>query len=156
MMGSLVAGALAGLVATAPMSLAMEALHDRLPFHHRHPLPPRRIVDRALGRIGLRADDEERGTLTVVGHFGYGAATGAVYGALSGALRPPPMPAGIAFGMVVWAVSYLAMLPLVGLFRRPEHEAGERKALMIAAHAVWGAVLGLLADRLGNSADRRA
>ena len=43
-----------------------------------------------------------------------------------------------------------AMLPLVGLFRRPEREAGERKALMIAAHVVWGAALGLLADRLAS------
>ena len=152
MMGSLVAGAVAGLVATAPMSLAMEALHKQLAFRHRHPLPPRHIVDRGLRMMGLQADEQERGALTVAGHFGYGAATGAIYGALARPLRPPPVPAGIAFGMLVWAVSYLAMLPLVGLFRRPQREAGERKALMIAAHVVWGAFLGLLTDRLSSDA----
>jgi uncharacterized membrane protein YagU involved in acid resistance len=149
MLGSLAAGAVAGLVATAPMSVAMEALHKQLALRHRHPLPPRHIVDRALGKVGLggHAGEQERRALTIAGHFGYGAATGAIYGALARPLRPPPVAAGVAFGMLVWAVSYLAMLPLAGLFRRPEREAGERKALMIGAHVVWGAALGLLADR---------
>ena len=154
MIGSLAAGAVAGFVATAPMSLAMELLHKQLAHRHRDPLPPRHIVDRGLRMVGVRAGEDERSALTIAGHFGYGAATGALYGALAGPLRPPPLPAGIAFGVLVWSASYLALLPLVGLFRRPSREANERKALMIAAHVVWGATLGLLADRLGNSADR--
>jgi hypothetical protein len=152
MLGSLAAGALAGLVATAPMSLAMEALHKRLAFRHRHPLPPRHIVERALGKLGIghRAAEEERRALTIAAHFGYGAAAGALYGALAGPMRPPPLPAGVGFGLFVWAISYLALMPMAGLFRRPGREAGERKGLMIAAHVVWGAALGLLADRLSS------
>jgi hypothetical protein len=152
MLESLAAGALAGLLATAPMSLAMEVLHKQLSLRHRHPLPPRHIVERVLGRLGLghRADEEQRRALTIAAHFGYGAAAGALYGALAGPTRPPPVPAGIGFGLFVWATSYLALLPTAGLFRRPAREAGERKALMIAAHVVWGVALGLLADRLAS------
>ena len=43
---SLVTGAVAGLGATIPMTLAMEVMHRSLPQHERYPLPPREITRR--------------------------------------------------------------------------------------------------------------
>ena len=76
----LLLGALAGLVGTAAMTAAMRALHRRLPAEQRYPLPPREIVQKVLPEPAERriAEDHRR-SLTMVAHFGYGAATGALY-----------------------------------------------------------------------------
>jgi hypothetical protein len=55
----------------------------------------------------------------------------------------------------VWAGSYLGLLPMTGLLHSATRERAERNALMIAAHVVWGGVLGALAehanrDRVGT------
>lgn len=41
----LIAGSVAGCVATLPMTLAMEAMHRQLPPEEQYPLPPREITD---------------------------------------------------------------------------------------------------------------
>ena len=45
-MNRIVAGTLAGLTATAPMTAAMIAMHKALPAHERYPLPPRKVTMR--------------------------------------------------------------------------------------------------------------
>jgi hypothetical protein len=47
-------GALAGLVATAPMTAVMLLLHRLLPAWEQYPLEPRRITTRRFGRTGRR------------------------------------------------------------------------------------------------------
>ena len=46
-------GALAGLVATAPMTAVMLLLHRLLPEHEQYPLEPLRITRRVAERVGL-------------------------------------------------------------------------------------------------------
>jgi uncharacterized membrane protein YagU involved in acid resistance len=142
----LLAGALAGLAATVPMTLAMEAMHRRLPQRHRYPLPPRKITMRAAGVVGLRhkLDESERLGLTLAAHFGYGTATGALYGPLSNRVKGPAAVKGMGYGLLVWAGSYLGLLPALGLLSPATDHPARRNALMIAAHLVWGATLGLL------------
>jgi uncharacterized membrane protein YagU involved in acid resistance len=144
------AGAVGGFVATAPMSVAMELMHRRLPWHERYPLPPSQIVSKVAHEVGLRKhiDKDEHIALTLLAHFGYGAGTGAVYAPL---LSRAPLPAaikGILFGMCVWAASYLGLLPGLGILRPATEHPARRNALMIAAHVVWGAVLGAVTERL--------
>ncbi len=117
----LVRGGIAGAVATAPMTLVMEAGHRMLPRGEQYPLPPREITEQvARGtRLGMPAAEERRVWLTLVAHFGYGAAAGAVYGAVA-ANTSKQGPAdgarrGIAYGIAVWTVSYLGILPALGL-----------------------------------------
>jgi putative membrane protein len=55
---------------------------------------------------------------------------------------------GIGFGLLVWAGSYLGLLPALGLLSPATQHAPQRNLLMIAAHLVWGAVLGAVTDRL--------
>ena len=91
-------------------------------------------------------DPQDRLALTVASHFGFGAAAGAVYSLLADALPLSGAPAGVLHGLAVWGVSYLGLLPATGLYRPPEREPVGRHAMMIAAHIVWGAALGMLYD----------
>jgi hypothetical protein len=140
------AGSVAGLVATFPMTALMIAWQRRMPWRSQQPLPPAQITGQVLRMIRLHDDleSESQQAATIVNHFAYGAAMGGVYGAL-------PMPrsaaaaaaSGVAFGLAVWSGSYLGWLPAAGLHDGAAEESRERNAMMIAAHVVWGGTLGL-------------
>ena len=150
----LLAGALAGFTATVPMTAVMLSLHRALPARERYPLPPRRITMRVArkARVAHQLDEGERTAATYAAHFGYGTATGALYAALV-APRVPGHPAvkGTGFGLLVWALSYLGLMPVTGLHPPATREPAGRNGLMILAHVVWGSVLGALTEAI----DRR-
>src|SRR5215216_78893 len=112
-------GALAGLVATIPMTIAMEFMHRSLPPHERYPLPPREITEELTAKAGVREqlDEEEQVGLSLLSHFSYGASAGMVYAALAQKYTPSPLPGGITFGLGVWTISYLGLLPAMGILR---------------------------------------
>jgi uncharacterized membrane protein YagU involved in acid resistance len=153
----LLGGALAGLVATLPMTLAMAALHSRLPPRERHPLPPRHITEKLAEESGLapKLSEPEMRTLTFAAHFAYGAAAGAAYGLLASLLRGPSVLGGVIFGLGVWAGSYAGWLPAANVLPSAGRESARRNPLMIAAHVVWGAATGALA-RLASGPRARA
>jgi len=143
-------GAAAGLAATVPMTAAMLAMHRGLPAHERFPLPPRRITTRAAGKASLlrRMDERHRTAVTLAAHFGYGTAVGTALGAL--APRGPAKAAatGAGFGLLVWAVSYLGLMPALDLHPPAHRDTLRRNLLMVAAHLVWGATAGVVSDAL--------
>jgi uncharacterized membrane protein YagU involved in acid resistance len=152
-------GATAGLLATIPMTLAMELMRRRLPIHERGRLPPRTIAMRLTRRAGKHAqmDERQRNAVTLVTHFGFGAAAGTLYAPLARRLGSSPLLLrGIGFGLAVWLVSYMGWLPVVGLFGPATRDAKRRTALMVAAHVVWGATLALLFDQWSAGPGRRA
>jgi putative membrane protein len=154
---SLIAGGIAGLVATAPMSAVMLGLRRLLPRREQYALPPRQITVAATRKAGVdeHLDEPVRSLVTVVAHFGYGAAAGTMYAPLSRWVPLPPVAAGTAYGLVVWATSYLGLLPGLGLISPATDHPTRRNALMIVAHMVWGAALALLLERLDAQAWRR-
>lgn len=154
---TLAAGAVAGFAATAPMTLAMTALHAALPAADQAPLPPRPLTRRVLRRSGLPwpAGEAAKRGLSLGAHFGYGAATGAAYPLWRRAVGPGPG-SGAAFGLAVWAGSYLGWIPALDLLPPATRHPGRRVALMLAAHVVWGAATALVADRLAPEPRRRA
>ncbi len=156
MVAHMLRGAIAGLVATAPMTVAMEVLFRRLPRGERYPLPPSEIVAVLEHAAGARrmAGAEEHLALTLIGHFGYGAAAGGGYGLLADRLPLPPALRGIAYGIATWMFSYLGWLPAFGILRPATEHPGRRNALMIVAHIVYGATLGLLFERLEERRSR--
>ena len=110
------------------MTAAMAALFPALPPEDQHPLPPRHITERAAEAVGVDNDlsEPEKQGLTAVAHFGYGTATGAVYGLI----RPPQLPlpgvaAGVAYGLAVWAGSYMGLLPALRLYPHAEDESAD-------------------------------
>jgi uncharacterized membrane protein YagU involved in acid resistance len=142
-MGHFVAGWIAGLIATVPMTLFMKAAHRRLPLRQRYVLPPREITDRLLRKAGVRQELGEtkmRG-VTTLAHFGFGANAGGLYGLVSRGLNWPAPVMGPVFGLLVWAISYIGVLPMAGLFPKSPREPLKRHVLMIVAHLVWGATL---------------
>lgn len=155
MLARMLRGALAGLVATAPMTVIMEALFRRLPRSERYPLPPSEIVAvlEHVAGVDHIGDENDHLVLTLVGHFGYGAALGAGYGLIGDRLPLPSALRGVAYGVATWAGSYLGWLPAMGILRPATEHPGRRNALMIVAHLAYGASLGLLFTRL---TDRRS
>ena len=148
-MNKIVAGTLAGLTATAPMTAAMIAMHKALPAHERYPLPPRKVTMRAARKAGVKKhlDEPERKAATLAAHFGYGAAMGGIFAMLAPRAPGKPIPKGIVWGLIVWATSYLGLLPATGLHEPATRHPRERNILMILAHVIWGASLGLLLSR---------
>jgi hypothetical protein len=135
----LLLGALAGIAATCAMTAAARAMHRRLPAAERYPLPPREIIEGTLPVVAKRrVGEDRRRTGTLAAHFGYGAATGALY-ALAG--RRGGVLGGAAYGLLVWIVSYFGIMPGLRILRPAHNHPLRRNGLMIAAHLVWGSTL---------------
>ncbi|WP_067334304.1 DUF6789 family protein [Stappia indica] len=124
-------GAIAGCCATLAMTMAMRRLDERLARKERYPLPPREITETTLGQGRSRA------ALTVLSHFGFGAAAGALYGVL-----PRGLP-GAIYGPAVWAASYLGWVPMLGILVPASRHPAGRNLLMVTVHVVWGSSLAL-------------
>ncbi len=142
-----VIGAIAGVVATGPMTVAMILWHRRLPSPEKYPLPPREITMK-LARAGGLAEhmnEETRSAATLLAHFAYGGATGALYGTFERRLPGAGLWKGIGFGLLVWMGSYLGWLPAMGVLHVATDHPARRNVLMIGAHIVWGAALGVVA-----------
>jgi uncharacterized membrane protein YagU involved in acid resistance len=148
-------GLLAGVVATGPMTVAMILWHRRLPRAERYPLPPREITMKLAREAGVSHEmsDEARSAATLLAHFGYGGAAGAIYGALTDRIPAPAMCKGVGFGLLVWAGSYLGLLPGTGILKIASDHPARRNLLMIGAHVVWGAATGAVADILTDETE---
>ena len=105
----LLKGALAGCIATGPMTVAMLLMHRWLPGEQQYALPPMLITRRLAGGKGpfARLDTHEHKGLTTLMHFGFGTSFGAMYALIP---RQAPLPAalrGILFALCIWTGSYL-------------------------------------------------
>jgi hypothetical protein len=140
------------------MSAVMLAWHRQLPWHQRDPVPPAQITKQFTKAVGLHDELEHEGrmALTVPAHFGYGAGVGAVYALVARPRSTTEAAAcGMAYGLGVWAASYAGWLPVAGLYRPAKREPAERHAMMIAAHLVYGAALGVLTHTFSKKIARR-
>jgi len=139
-------GAIAGIIATVPMTLFMVVVHRLLPRREQQPLPPEQITADLVQRSRLRRFLTWNGerTLAWALHFAFGASAGMLY---AGLLARVPLPAwlkGTAFGIVVWVGSYFGWLPSQQIHGQGDEQTWRRNALMLAAHLVWGTTLGML------------
>lgn len=155
---SLTEGALAGTLATIPMTAVMVVSHRLLPHDQRYPLPPQLIIedlaDTAEAELILELTGKQPTVWTA--HIAYGALMGAIYGGLKGNKRVENSVArGICFGLGVWAANYLVGLPVFGMRASAPNEPAPRDAMMIGSHIVWGGVMGKITQQLNssNSAD---
>lgn len=147
-------GAVAGTAATVPMSLFMFATRRFLPREHRYDLPPEIITKELAHRTHVKPflGEKEIHAATTLSHFGYGSLMGTLYRLLY--RRPFLGPyrylrasiQGVFFGVGVWASSYLGLLPLLRMRAAGQREPGHRNLMMIAAHVVWGASMGGIAE----------
>jgi hypothetical protein len=107
--------------------------------------PPRAILrQRARGLI-RRVPRGRRRAVAELAHWGYGAAGGAVFGALPDAVRRQSW-AGPAYGFAVWLGFEAAIAPALGLKQATQLRAAERAALAVD-HLLYGFVLSELRAR---------
>jgi hypothetical protein len=145
----------AGLLATLVMSGLMIA-GKRLGLMPEH--PPKKIARAALSADGSPPDESLTGPVATVLHLGFGAAVGALFTVVHRLARPP-VPAvlgGVVAALGVWAVSYMGWVPALGIMARADRDVPGRQPVMIAAHIVYGAVLGALVDLDPLGRERRA
>jgi len=145
-----VIGLVAGVVATGPMTVAMILGHRRLAAAHRYPLPPREITMKLAREVGLskHMSSEMRSAATLLGHFGYGGAAGAIYGAVSDEIDAPVLVKGITAGLLLWGASYLGWLPGAGVLKSATDHPVPRNVLMVGAHLVWGTAMAAMTNLL--------
>ncbi|MCG7600196.1 DUF1440 domain-containing protein [Halomonas sp. McH1-25] len=154
-MNRYLAGAIGGLLATIPMTLVMERLHRRLPSESRYPLPPREVTENMAGKLGHDPHPDEDRLIgsSLLAHFAYGAATGALYPLVfRGPVRHPAV-YGSGYGVAIWAASYLGWVPAFNVLEPATRQPWNRRRLMLCAHAVWGAGTLLVAERLAHPDD---
>lgn len=147
----LLLGILCGVAATGPMSAMMVWLHQRLPQRERYSLPPREITTKVFQRMGGGAmQPETRSALTWLAHFGYGGAAGSLYAEARRLWPAHPAVLGPIFGLVVWTVSYLGLLPGLRILTPATRHPVRRSSLMIVAHFVWGWCLAVIYEVLSS------
>lgn len=131
----LLIGGIAGIVGTMAMTSAMRRAHEKLPDKERYPLTPREIVDSTAEAAQISLSNEAAKDVTLAAHFAYGAACGALLGAIN-----PHMGArsGAAAGAGVWLASYMGWIPAAGILKPATDHPARRNALMIGVHLVWG------------------
>jgi hypothetical protein len=142
-------GAGAGAAATAVMSaLMLGARSARLTPQ----LPPALIAEEGIEEVTQRpAREVPEAVIASIAHFAFGAAAGAVFaGATSLAPRLSAganVGGGVAFGSLVWLVSYQGWVPALGIMPPASRDDPGRVATMLVAHWVYGAALGGLLAR---------
>lgn len=149
-----VAGAGAGVLATAAMSVPMLVAGDRGNMGEQ---PPKRIVRTVLGRAGgPDASEETQDLAASLAHLAFGACGGATFALVHRVLHLP-LPAtvqGVAFGLGVWAASYKGWIPALGALPDADDDRSDRRRTMIGAHVVYGAVVGALSGRRRRASSR--
>lgn len=112
--------------------------------------PPEQVTDKALDAAGARATSKgERSLAASLAHLGFGASGGGAFALLDRRLGlPVPAPVqGVAFGLGVWAASYQGWIPALRILPPADDDRPGRRWAMVAAHVVYGGVLGALHGR---------
>ncbi len=143
-------GALAGFIATIPMTIFMLSTQRFLPKGQRYDLPPEIITKELAERANVKQHMNKAQILaaTTASHFGYGTTMGLLYGLLGRRLPLTSSLKGTLFGLVVWVASYQALLPLLGFSESTDKETTRRNLMMVAAHVVWGVGTGVVTEVL--------
>ncbi len=138
-------GAVAGVVATLPMSAVMFAAKKAGLMGE---YPPQLVAQKALAVAGAQPSEGEKTTAAVAAHLGFGAVAGALFGPLYRRTQSlaPPVVLGIGYGLAVYAASYAGWIPAADIMPAPPDDRPGRQPSMIVAHVVFGAALAELVD----------
>jgi putative membrane protein len=130
----LLAGLVGGLVATAAKTL-VERIYP--PRTHGEPEPPEVLAEKVAGHE-LAGKQKEVATETI--HWGFGALTGAAYGALVEFYPAANAKDGAGFGMALSSLTHGTVLPAMGLSAEPEDQTARERTSEMATHVVYGVV----------------
>ena len=147
-------GAIGGLYGSAAMSVVRLAARRRGLIDK---MVPQAVEEWATARAGVEPPGGAAGhhILDQVMHLGYGAAAGALYGALHGTGSRRPLASGARFGGLVWLIGAGALFPLLNIARPLWRARGRENVVNLAAHLLYGISLQLVAAELSAPGDRR-
>jgi hypothetical protein len=151
----MLAGAAAGLAGTLAMNYAQRlwtvasndqppesaaGLHDARDWQERDEARnSNELAAQTLASlVGRRLTDRQLAIAAPIVHFSFGAAVGAVYGAVAATQRRPPT--GIGLGTILWLTADEIAMPLLGLSRSTIRRPPEMHLQSFAAHIVYGLV----------------
>lgn len=130
----LLAGLIGGLVATAAKTLA-ERIYP--PRTHGEPEPQEMLAEKFAGHE-IVGPQKQVATETI--HWGFGALTGAAYGALVEYYPAANAKDGAGFGMALSSLTHGTVLPAMGLAAEPEEQTARERTSEMASHVVYGVV----------------
>lgn len=130
----LLAGLIAGVVATAAKSLAEKIYPPRT---HGEPEPPEVLAEKIAG-YELNPIAKYAAAETI--HWGFGAATGAAYGALAEYFPAATDKDGASFGLALATLTHEGALPAMGLAAEPEDQTIREHTSEMASHLIFGVV----------------
>jgi putative membrane protein len=130
----LLAGLIGGLVATAAKTLAEKVYPPRT---HGELEPPSVLAEKLAGHE-LVGTEKTVAVETI--HWGFGALTGAAYGALAEYYPQATAKDGAGFGMALTSLTHGAALPAMGLSAEPEDQTTRERTSEMATHVVYGMV----------------
>jgi putative membrane protein len=138
-----VVGLVAGLLAAGAMSLAHRALRaaDREPVGSDKPEDPTIVVARAAASLaGSALDEDEKSRAGAAVHYAFGAAIGALYGAVAEVIPRVTTALGVPFGIAVWLGAHVVAVPALGLSEPPTRQPIGQEAEELGLHVVYGSV----------------
>ena len=130
----LLAGLIGGLVATAAKSFAEKIYPPRT---HGEPEPFALLAEKLAGHE-LAAAQKEIAAERL--HWGFGAMTGAAYGALAEYYPQATAKDGAGFGMALTSLTHGTALPALGLAAEPEDQTIRERTSEMATYVVYGMV----------------
>ncbi|HTC76315.1 MAG TPA: DUF1440 domain-containing protein [Edaphobacter sp.] len=130
----LLAGLIGGLVATAAKSLAEKIYPPRT---HGEPEPSEVLAEKVAGHE-LVVTQKDAAAEAI--NWGFGALTGAAYGALVEYYPAATAKDGATFGMALSSLTHGTVLPAMGLAAKPEEQTARERTSEMATHVVYGVV----------------
>lgn len=136
---SIVRGALAGAIATVPLTMGLSKAFGRLSPVSGTVVSGSTITDATADRFAEKRN--------IASHFGFGALCGIVYSLVFAKMRARTEARGAVFGLAVWGTSYFGWLPALGLAPASWRRSRQKTGLLMIAHVIWGVSLARLALR---------
>ncbi len=133
---SILKGALAGLIGGLAGAAAKVLAEKIFPPRVEGQTPPPVILAEQVAGHGLPHDHQEAAKHGI--HWGFGAAAGAVYGALVEVEPSFGAWKGAAFGLTLNKLTHESILPRMGLARPKEQQPTQERISEWVTHAVYG------------------
>ena len=129
----LVAGLIGGLIATAAKK-TVERIYP--PRTHGEPDPSTLLAE----RTGRRLSPRQKAIAKEAAHWGFGAATGAAYGAAVEYFPAAAGKEGASFGMALMTLTHEGALPALGLSSPASEQSIRERTSELTSHVIFGVV----------------
>lgn len=101
-----------------------------------------RAAEAAAHLVGRSIPEARRPLAGELVHYATGAVWGALFGALAAELRAPVIVGGVAWGALVWLLNDELLAPSLGLSGAPTRYPASTHGKALAAHLVYGTATG--------------